>query len=179
MGCATPTVIPLSGNTVAATRPSGVSVRNVDVATIVTPNFPAALAVTRYVVAGASDARDCQRLAVVLNAPFTATPSGPCRETEVSRPEAALTSTGRVGAASTVPAGGKIVTDFVSVARSVSTCCAAARTAACACSRACSCARSRAAFERATVIATPTPAQSTIASTTMITPPDPRDHKVR
>ena len=47
MGCATPTVIPLSGNTVAATCPSGVTVRNVDVAVTVTPNVPAAVAVTR------------------------------------------------------------------------------------------------------------------------------------
>ena len=174
MGCATPTVIPLSGNTVADTRPVGVTVRNADVAVTVTPDAPAVVAVTRYVVAGESEARDCHRFAEGPNAPLTDRPSDRVRETAVSRPVPAVTDTGSVGAASSVPGRGKNVTDFTSAARSAFTCCRR-----CAAASARASARSRAASERATFIAMAMPAQSTIASTTTITPPDPRDHKVR
>ena len=106
-----PTLSPSDGNTLAVTVAEGAMVRNDEV------NFARACApasstsaVTRYVVAYASDCVDCHVVRDDMRRPATGAPSAPTTRILASRPAAARTTTGRSGAKSVVPLVGAMCT---------------------------------------------------------------------
>src|ERR1039457_1620850 len=101
----TPTVSPGVMATDALKVCTGVSVRKVPVATARLPSELTAVAVTRYVCAGASAHAVCQPLAPLVNSPATLSPAAPVTDTSDSTPRRAVTLTPRPGTRG--PSGGR------------------------------------------------------------------------
>src|ERR1035441_3657352 len=90
IGMPTPTVSPGVMATDALKVCTGVSVRKVPVATARLPSELTAVAVTRYVCAGASAHAVCQPLAPLVNSPATLSPAAPVTDTSASTPRRGL-----------------------------------------------------------------------------------------